>query len=117
MATSRPATSSATCSPRGAGASAMAAGVIAPREAGEEGLPRPPQLAHADLGRVVRAHDPALEVVEAVAQRPRRLRLVVRRGHGLARPPVALLAARVGGGGGGEQLDLLRLVQRLPRMA
>src|SRR6185503_8930837 len=51
----------------GRSGSAMAARVLAPGEAGEERLARPAQLAHPDLGGVIRARDPALQLVEAVA--------------------------------------------------
>jgi hypothetical protein len=94
----------------------MAVRVLAPGEAGEEDLAGPPQLAHADLGGVIRARDPALQLVEAVAGGGRALG--ERRGddHGFAVHPEVRRLGGLRGGDGGEQLCLLAFGQRLPRV-
>src|SRR5438874_12829719 len=94
----------------------MAARVLAPGEAGEKDLAGPPELAHADLGGVVRARDPALQLVEAVAGGGRALGERRRDDDGLAAHPEVRRLGRLRGGDGGEQLRLLAFGQRLPRM-
>src|SRR5258706_13262173 len=69
-------------------ASVVPVGMRTSREAREEDVPGPAELAHAGLRGVVGADDPALQVLEAVARGGRRERA--------------------------EQLHLSRLVERLP---
>src|SRR6266581_9047742 len=91
--------------------SGVLAGVRAVREAREERLARPPELAHSLLRRIVRAHDPALQVIEVVAQ-AHFPGLGLRRGG----PSPPRLGARLEGRGRGQDLDLLRLGELLPRL-
>src|SRR2546422_10207267 len=91
--------------------SGVLAGVRAVREPAEEGLARPPGLPHSLLRRRVRAHDPTLQVSEVVAE-AHLPGLGLRRG----RPPPPRLGARLQAGSRGQDLDLLRLVELLPRL-
>src|SRR5258705_2122095 len=90
--------------------------MVAAGEAREERLTRPAQLAHPDLGRVIRARDPALQLVEAVASGGRTLGKGRGNGHRLPAHPEVRRLGRLRGGDGGEQLRLLSFGQRLSRM-
>src|SRR6266446_7618879 len=92
-------------------ASGVLAGVRAVREAREVRLARPSELAHSLFRRIVRAHDPALQVIEVVAE-AHFPGLGLRRG----RPSPARLRARLQTGSRGQDLDLLRLGELLPRL-
>src|SRR5262249_14609887 len=114
-----PAGAARTAAPRGARVRTRArSGVLGVRAVGEgreEHLARVAELLEPDFRRVESTRDPALHVVEVVAQRD-----LVRRRVGLhedaARGPDPLLLAGLGGGRGLQHLDLLRLRERLERL-
>src|SRR5271169_705346 len=90
-------------------------GVLAARKVLEEHVSGPTELAHPLLGRIVRAHDPALQILETVPER-RRCRRWSRAPDALARLPVLCLARGPLGRGRSKERELLALLEGLPGM-